>query len=1289
MKKFSKIFLCLLIVSLVFASIAIFAGCKNEKASLSNVKLNDGVLSWDSDSIVGKSVDAYRAFVNGVEKRVDLSNDGKKLSVNLEKETTEDKDIEVKVQAEGDKVEIDETIVIRKLPALTVTINNGVFDWSESAKQYEGLGTMIYDVILDGARVASVNETSYKATTGVTHVITVRPRVASDSAFYFSNWSEETQATVLSTPMVSDVDWDIVRGADNNVLSAKALIAWTTPATTSNVTYDVVINGIEYTATEATLDTSKVEGLDVSDGFSISIKAISTDVGISDSATSATRRFISLAAPKNIYIADGTLRFDAVKNAAGYKITGNAGAVTIDAYTDTNAYALNDAATSFTLAVYAVPAEGYEYKPNTSEAIPFNILSKPGVRYVSRSFFIEGTIDNVAAYSVRIQKEVVDENGETSRVEVYSEKQDVLNRIFNQYAFKDEGRYFVAVKSIATEGSRFMDSAYSDEYEVIRLGTVPGLSIEEIPTVEQGEGKENHSGYLSITLEKVKYFADKVTRYQLLMDNCEVSTTKGLTFEIPIPVTISEKEYRFSVRTISDDDGGGSRVILSSYHAVEFYATKFSTPEDVRLNDAGQVVWTMPETHLDYLQVPGQAGVYNNTLADYQVVIAYAPYTVGREYNSMTFPDNLASGRYYVNVYARSKYCKQNLASRETVNLTFEVDDQGRTISKCYDQENALVDLPTKKTTENGTQYTYSVIVLSSDYSGSVEMRRLSAPVVSSFTIRNNVLQWAPVEEAKSYDIYYATTLNGESSYGKLTNIKGATSFAIDDYNEYQNEDDYKAVQKLLASDDGCLINIVAVGNRGKGSREDGSLAAGEVYTYDSRMSENFYFVKLSSPDITSIKVSDNNLTWQPVPNASGYKIYSSAKGVNLLVQELKNASVNISELPSGYYDITIVALGDSSKYFESDRSEVYTFNKLRSMNVSTYGDYYVWRPIEYAMQYQFYINSVAQKPVDAKTGSTVTINGRKYYSFKPTFSVESEEGILVEYQAVTVNGQVRDDWEEYGYEAYEYPCISSSVMSFRQPVVRVEKPVFDGNGEDNFVISSEYHKFSITANVGKARVFGVGDDAVSCTYKFILGGSDFREETNVLNYDERYNEAIQPGRYTVSIAYGANFFYDGVYYLDSVTNDQVKTFTFLRGTTGFTINPPVGTEENIRFRANWRAIEGASGYRYYFELYRTSKHKSDAAIVDDEPVYTSEVADTTNAYFELKLKDVLVEKVDDGYYFKAGEDKLGEKFSVYYDEDTSTEYFYSIKIYVMTIGDNTTAITAYDVVVSEISEIG
>ena len=1194
MKKFTRVFLIVLALALVVCTMLTMTACK-EKTSLLNANFEDGIFSWDKDSIVNTAADKYEVFVNKAKKAVQLSADGKKFFVDLSEEV-KGGDFKVDVEAKGDDVQIDQTIEFRRLSPITVTIKNGVFDWSESAAQYASLGTPSYDVILDGVRLDPIAATSYKITTGVSHTISVRPRVYSPSVFYYSDWSEEVVAAVLSTPQVTNVSWTVNRDADENILTAKANIKWSSPPITSGVQYVVTVNGIKIETSETTLDTSTVTNLDVKEGFTITLQAKSLDGAAHDSAVSAEKSYVSLAKVKNVKVVDGVVYYDAVDKAASY-------CVNVDGhehYSENTFYKLEDATNAYSIKVCALPKEGYEHTWNYSDVLNVVLLSAPSIRYNSKAFFITGNVENVASYKIKVEKEE-EKDGKTVLTQVAEFEQDKNNTIFNTYTygFKDAGVYYISVKAVADPKTNYENSPYSRPYRVVRLDTIPGLSIQNVPASNDADT------YLLITIDPVKENAGLVTRYQLYMDGTEVSSTRGLEFKVPKPETYDEGSYVFSVQTISDDNGTGEGVTFSSVDAVSFRVYKLATPRNITLKESGSVSWSMPAPENAALK--NASGGYNDSFAGYKVRMMQE-YPVDPSRNEFSFPANLEPGTVNVSVYAQSAMDNNE---DKSVKLTFKRDENGEVAVAQINDENATIG--------------QGDIVISSDYSTVEILIKLDMP--TDMSIENNILSWTGVEGAVGYSIYYAAaTEEGTTYYGVTDQPIKTTAFRFDDVNFTAAENPELFVKSLL-QEGGCIIHIVAVGNKGVALRN------GERYSFDSAKSRGVTIFRNSAP--TGLAVTDANLSWNSVANASYYEVYD----YDALWTRVPNTSLNIGDLPSGVHKLSVVAGGNGAKFFDSARSEALTVYRLEEMQISKKENVYVWPALPFALRYQLVIDG---KPAtidkDVEGEKAAKEKGEVYYyTYKPTFS-EPKANTEIRYRAFANNGAENAD--------FGGAVIASAEYSFEQEVKRLSQPQLEANATSAFTLQSNFGRIAITANVKDAPT-------KKATYKFEVATISYYSADKTFKYNEN---KIDPGTYEVRIAYGANYFDEsGVYYLDSEFADlePVTSVTFLRETYDI---KPLGT--GTVYTIEWAEIGKATGYRVFYEIYAMEGEKV------GEGLYASSVTSiTTSHYFSLDLSKDL------------GEDYVKTRR-------------YAVRVYIVTFGNNTSSVSFYDIAEGELKNL-
>src|SRR5690554_4941542 len=166
---------------------------------------------------------------------------------------------------------------------------------------------------------------------------------------------------------------------------------------------------------------------------------------------------------------------------------------------------------------------------------------------------------------------------------------------------------------------------------------------------------------------------------------------------------------------------------------------------------------------------------------------------------------------------------------------------------------------------------------------------QLSKPAL---TLDENILSWAPVENATTYEVY----INDD-----LITSQSETSFIIDPVSldlDFGNH-----TIKVVALADGYLDS-----------------QAEKMYTYIDTSLD-----KLSAPSLTI----DENLmiSWAPVANAIGYRITLSGQNINLESDTLE-FDLNDLQLDNGNYNIEVVAIADGVNYQNSDPSlESFTVN--------------------------------------------------------------------------------------------------------------------------------------------------------------------------------------------------------------------------------------------------------------------------------------------------------------------------------------------------------------------------
>ena len=199
-------------------------------------------------------------------------------------------------------------------------------------------------------------------------------------------------------------------------------------------------------------------------------------------------------------------------------------------------------------------------------------------------------------------------------------------------------------------------------------------------------------------------------------------------------------------------------------------------------------------------------------------------------------------------------------------------------------------------------------------------------------TLNSGVISWEPVVGATGYIVYSATSATA-TTYTKLTQEPiAATSYKLTDSSAIK----YYTVS---AVDD----------------------------TADTLYSESMHSNAVSYPTVLTAPVAEihaNVITWQPVPGATGYKVYSSTSSSVSSATEVatvKNGDMHyviVSVETVRYYWITAIHEGDSNYTAESAKSDsVQYLTKLATPEVSVEGGVISWNEVAYATGYKLEIS--------------------------------------------------------------------------------------------------------------------------------------------------------------------------------------------------------------------------------------------------------------------------------------------------------------------------------------------
>ncbi len=401
--------------------------------------------------------------------------------------------------------------------------------------------------------------------------------------------------------------------------------------------------------------------------------------------------------------------------------------------------------------------------------------------------------------------------------------------------------------------------------------------------------------------------------------------------------------------------------------------------------------------------------------------------------------------------------------------------------------------------------------VLASNYSAPVEVKRLQSPAnIKISADGNGTLKWDDVSDAVSYEAYLDlsnTPLNA-NAYGNM----------------YQ-----------FIKTNGTTLSMIAVANCYNESNT--------LYYMSSEHSPTQQFVRLAAPTFPEGALANSiELLWNTPSNINTaeytptYKVFS-AIDEQIGGGELNGTKFNIEYLEGGgTYNFYVKAIGNDTKYLDSDYSSVITAYKLQSPKFVIRDGQYVWNGVSNASSYYIEIDG-------KKVSDDYHVSGSEY-AYTPRFTTEGDH--IVKLKAV---GDGRGNLDSASY-------------TYTQKAKILQAPVISyGYSSEQFVANG-----SITVNITTP--------SANCTgYQYEIAGQSITSDQLTCS------KVIQsPGKYPVKVkAIGGAFDSNEVYYIDSQyaggTSVDFITLLAAPSSASFTIN----SDGAIK----WNAISGSFGYEY------------------------------------------------------------------------------------------------------------
>lgn len=214
--------------------------------------------------------------------------------------------------------------------------------------------------------------------------------------------------------------------------------------------------------------------------------------------------------------------------------------------------------------------------------------------------------------------------------------------------------------------------------------------------------------------------------------------------------------------------------------------------------------------------------------------------------------------------------------------------------------------------------------VISSDFSNPVTVTKLKSPTI---TIQNEKAEWEKIDGAQSY-------------HGKV----GENEVLNTDINILSLSEHARADQRFLT--------LIAKG-------DDKAILDSEP-----AISEPFYRLD----DVKEFKVKAGNFVWNKVNNAIGYDIYVNGNSFGEIFDDMGSLPEN-GILPNhGDYQVSIKAIGDGKKYFDSILTNQFTVTKLETPNIVRENGY-----------------NLEWTSVSKAAGYNVSVSGQDPYKYLPT----------------------------------------------------------------------------------------------------------------------------------------------------------------------------------------------------------------------------------------------------------------------------------------------------------------
>ena len=399
--------------------------------------------------------------------------------------------------------------------------------------------------------------------------------------------------------------------------------------------------------------------------------------------------------------------------------------------------------------------------------------------------------------------------------------------------------------------------------------------------------------------------------------------------------------------------------------------------------------------------------------------------------------------------------------------------------------------------------------VLASNFSAPVAIERLQAPT----------------------NIKITSEENGTLAHDQVANAESYQAF-IDLSEQALDENAWNNMYQFIETD-GTTLHMIAVANYWNDNHT--------LYYMTSQASPTQQFIRLAVPEFPEGVFADSNLmVWNAPSNINTseytptYRVYS-AIDTQIGGGDVNGTRFDISYLEGGKsYTFLVKAIGNDTKYLDSDYSVAITVYKLAKPEFTIQNGQYVWQGVANASSYYMEIDGVMVTADFHVSGST--------YAYTPRFTQAGDHQVTL--QAI---GDARNN-------------LDSAVFTFTQRAEILTAP------EIEFEYSAE------TVVSGGKIIVTVTEQSPNCAgYQYEIAG---QTTTSQATSAEKVIE--NTGTYMIRVkALGGSFDENDVYYVDSAYagGNSEYQITLLARPGDFSIN----SDGVIK----WNNVQNAYGYEY------------------------------------------------------------------------------------------------------------